>query len=571
VKDMWKKEYQRWLENPNLDSDLLNELKNKSEKDLEDMFYTTLKFGTGGMRGILGPGINRLNIYTIRRANNGLAKYLVQNYPKEALNRGVVIAHDNRRMSKEFALESAKVLGSYGIKSYLFSDLRPTPELSFAVRKLNALAGIVVTASHNPPNYNGYKIYDEYGCQYTPKYANEIIEYVNQTKDIFAIETKSKEFLEENQLLEYIDEEIDIAYLNFLKQIAINKELKKSIKVVFTPLHGTSGYLGKRLIEELGYELYPVTEQMVPDPNFSTVKLPNPEEKDAFELAIKLGKEVNADILIATDPDADRLGVAVKEGNEYILLNGNQTGALLIYYILTQKQKKKILPEKGVVFNTIVTSDLGAKIARSFGLEVISTLTGFKFIGEQARFLETSDRKFVFGYEESYGYVIDDGVRDKDSLQAILMIMEASNYYLAKENKTLNDKLVDIYKEYGFYLEGLKNIHLLGKTGQEMIKKIMDYFRNNPPQKVNDLAIVKREDFLLSKSYELGKEKNIDLDKSDVLKYYLEDDSWFVLRPSGTEPKLKIYAGVITDDIDSSKKAVEDLLTAIDILVRQVK
>jgi phosphoglucomutase len=310
---------------------------------------------------------------------------------------------------------------------------------------------------------------------------------------------------------------------------------------------------------------------MVPDPNFSTVKLPNPEEKDAFELAIKLGKEVNADILIATDPDADRLGVAVKEGKEYILLNGNQTGALLIYYILTQKQKKKILPEKGVVFNTIVTSDLGAKIARSFGLEVISTLTGFKFIGEQARFLETSDRKFVFGYEESYGYVIDDGVRDKDSLQAILMIMEASNYYLAKENKTLNDKLVDIYKEYGFYLEGLKNIHLLGKTGQEMIKKIMDYFRNNPPQKVNDLAIVKREDFLLSKSYELGKEKNIDLDKSDVLKYYLEDDSWFVLRPSGTEPKLKIYAGVITDDIDSSKKAVEDLLTAIDILVRQVK
>ena len=568
---MWKKEYQRWLENPNLDPDLLNELKNKSEKDLEDMFYTTLKFGTGGMRGILGPGINRLNIFTIRRANNGLAKYLVKNYPKEALNRGVVIAHDNRRMSKEFALESAKVLGSYGIKSYLFTDLRPTPELSFAVRKLNALAGIVVTASHNPPNYNGYKIYDEYGCQYTPKYANEIIEYVNQTKDIFAIETKSKEFLEENKLLEYIDEEIDIAYLNFLKQIAINKELKKVIKVVFTPLHGTSGYLGKRLIEELGYELYPVTEQMAPDPNFSTVKLPNPEEKDAFELAIKLGKEVNADILIATDPDADRLGVAVKEGNEYILLNGNQTGALLIYYILTQKQKKKILPEKGVVFNTIVTSDLGAKIARSFGLEVISTLTGFKFIGEQARFLETSDRKFVFGYEESYGYVIDDGVRDKDSLQAILMIMEAANYYLAKENKTLNDKLVDIYKEYGFYLEGLKNIHLLGKTGQEMIRKIMDYFRNNPPQKVNDLAIVKREDFLLSKSYELGKEKNIDLDKSDVLKYYLEDDSWFVLRPSGTEPKLKIYAGVITDDIDSSKKAVEDLLTAIDILVKQVK
>lgn len=568
---MWKNEYKRWLEYPDLDPDLRLELKEKSEKDLEDMFYTTLKFGTGGMRGILGPGINRLNIYTIRRANNGLAKYLVKNYPNEELSRGVVIAHDNRRMSKEFALESAKVLGAYGIKSYLFTDLRPTPELSFAVRKLHALAGIVVTASHNPPNYNGYKIYDEYGCQYTPKYANEIIEYVNQIEDLFVIETKSKEYLKTHQLLEYIDEEIDLAYLEFLKGIAINPELKKSIKVVFTPLHGTSGYLGKRLIEELGYELYPVAEQMVVDPYFSTVKLPNPEEKDAFELAINLGKKVDADILIATDPDADRLGVAVKAGNEYVLLNGNQTGALLIYYILTQKQAKDTLPEKGVVFNTIVTSDLGAKIARSFGMDVISTLTGFKFIGEQARFLETSDREFVFGYEESYGYVIDDGVRDKDSLQAILMILEAANYYMTKENKTLNDKLVDIYQEYGFYLEGLKNIHLLGKTGQEMIKKIMDYFRNNPPQKLNGLPVVKYEDFLLSKSYELGKTKTIDLGQSDVLKYYLEDNSWFVLRPSGTEPKLKIYAGVITDDMVKSTKAVEKLLSAVDQLARQVK
>lgn len=567
---MWKTEYQKWLDYKDLDANLKDELLSSSEKDLEDMFYTTLSFGTGGMRGILGPGINRLNIYTIRRANNGLGQYLINTYESKDLLRGVVIAHDNRYMSKEFARESAKVLGAYGIKSYLFTDLRPTPELSFAVRHLNALAGIVVTASHNPPNYNGYKIYDEYGCQYTPRYADVIVDYVNKTGDIFEIKTLSLKELEKNKLIEYIDEEIDKAYLDLVKTITINKDLPKPLKIVFTPLHGTSGYLGKRLMEEEGYIVYPVEEQMVNDPNFPTVKLPNPEEKSAFEYAIKLGHKKAADLLIATDPDADRLGIAVWHKEDYILLNGNQTGALLIYYILNEKQKKGILPDKGVVFNTIVTSDLGAKIARSFGMDVISTLTGFKFIGEQARYLEQEDREFIFGYEESYGYVINDGVRDKDSLQAILMISEAANYYLTQESKTLYDKLLEIYEEYGYYLEGLKNIHLLGKEGQEQISRIMDYFRNNPPQRINSRPIVKIEDFLLSERYDKGKIETIDLDKSNVLKYYLDDESWFVLRPSGTEPKLKIYAGVIGDTLANSHELVDSLLEEVYDITRKV-
>jgi phosphoglucomutase len=568
---MWEKELKKWLDYQDLDRDLRLHLEKTDESELEDMFYTSLSFGTGGMRGILGPGTNRLNIYTIRRANNGLAKYLVNTFAQKDLVKGVVIAHDNRNMSREFAKESAKVLGAYGIKSYLFTDLRPTPELSYAVRQLEALAGIVVTASHNPPNYNGYKIYDQHGCQYTPSYANKIIEYVNETTDLFSIEAKSLEYLKENNLLEYIDEEIDKPYLKLIKSLALNADVDKLVKIVFTPLHGTSGYLGLRLLKESGFKVFPVEQQMVNDPNFSTVKSPNPEEREVYDLAILLGDKVGAELLIATDPDADRLGIAVFHDGDYVLLNGNQTGALLISYLLTQKEKKGIMPDKGVVFNTIVTSDLGAKIARSFGMEVISTLTGFKYIGEQARFLEETDKEFVFGYEESYGYVIDDSVRDKDSLQALFMISEAANYYLIQENKTLYDKLIEIYDQYGYYLEGLKNIHLLGKEGKERISRIMDYFRVNPFKEINDNTVVKYEDFLLSTRYFNGKQEIIDLDKSDVLKYYLDDESWFVLRPSGTEPKLKIYAGVIGKSLQDSKTRVNKMLEEINKFVEKVK
>lgn len=560
---MWKDTYKTWLDYKDLDHFVRKDLEGKSDQELEDMFYTNLSFGTGGMRGILGAGTNRLNIYTIRRANNGLAQYLVHHYPKEALSRGVVIAHDNRLMSKDFAKESARVLGAHGIKSYLFHDLRPTPELSYAVREVKALAGIVITASHNPPNYNGYKIYDEYGCQYTPQYANEIIKYVNATDDLFAIETKDITDLLAMDLIEFLGEEMDQSYLDAVKTVQLHPELQKPLKIVFTPLHGTSGYLGERLLRETGYDVHPVPEQMTTDPYFATVKLPNPEEKDAFIYAKKLGDELLAEILIATDPDADRLGVAVRSLDQYIYLNGNQTGALMIHYLLSQKKALGLLPEKGVVFNTIVTSDLGATIARDYGMEVISTLTGFKYIGEQARYLEKTDKTFVFGYEESYGYVVKDFVRDKDSLQAMMLIVEAATYYYQVEKKSLVDKLNDIYEQYGYYYEGLENIHLLGKSGKEQIDKIMTHFRAHSEDNYLGHHVLVKEDYLLSKRTTEDKTEDIDLEKSNVIKFFLDNGSWFVLRPSGTEPKLKIYGGYIGTSYEDAKTKVSSMLKHI--------
>jgi len=571
ARQMWKDEFDKWSQYKDIDIFVKQDLDNKTDKELEDMFYTDLSFGTGGMRGILGAGTNRLNIYTIRRANAGLAKYLQKHYQDSDLGRGVVIAHDNRLMSKEFAKESAKVLGANGIKSYLFHDLRPTPELSFAVRETKAIAGIVITASHNPPNYNGYKIYDEYGCQYTPKYANEIIGYVNEITDLFSIKALNFTDLLANDLVEFLGEDMDKSYLDAVKSISIHPKMIKPLKIVFTSLHGTSGYLGPRLLKESGYDVYPVEEQLVTDPYFSTLALPNPEEKSAFQLAEKLGKEINADLLIATDPDADRLGIAVKHNKEYIYLNGNQTGALMIYYLLNEKQKTGTLPKKGVVFNTIVTSDLGAEIARGFNMDIISTLTGFKFIGEQARYLETQDREFVFGYEESYGYVVKDFVRDKDSLQAMLLISEAATFYNNNEEKNLYEKLLDIYNQYGYYFESLANIALLGKAGTERISRIMDHFRNTQLDFFNNVKVLVKEDYLLSKRYEANEITDIDLDKSDVIKYLLADDSWFVLRPSGTEPKLKIYAGVIGNSMHEAESKVKVLLENAKAAVEKVE
>lgn len=567
---MWKDTYQTWLNYKDLDHFVRKDLEGKTEVELEDMFYTNLSFGTGGMRGILGAGTNRLNIYTIRRANNGLAQYLVEQYPEDALSRGVVIAHDNRLMSKEFAKESARVLGAYGIKSYLFHDLRPTPELSFAVREVKALAGIVITASHNPPNYNGYKIYDEYGCQYTPQYANEIIKYVNATDDLFAIKTKDITDLLADDLIEFLGEDMDQSYLDAVKTVQLHPELEKPLKIVFTPLHGTSGYLGERLLKETGYDVHPVTEQMVNDPYFSTVKLPNPEEQAAFEYAEKLGNDLLAEILIATDPDADRLGVAVRSSDKYVYLNGNQTGALMIYYLLSQKKTQGRLPQKGVVFNTIVTSDLGAAIARDYGMDVISTLTGFKYIGEQARYLEKTDKTFVFGYEESYGYVVKDFVRDKDSLQAIMLIVEAATYYYQVEKKSLIDKLQDIYEQYGYYYESLENIHLLGKSGKEQIDRIMTHFREHSEETYHGQKVKIKEDYLQSKRFTKDKVETIDLEKSNVIKFILDNGAWFVLRPSGTEPKLKIYGGYIGTSYDDAKEQVASMLKNVRQLAEAV-
>ncbi|MFA5466330.1 MAG: phospho-sugar mutase [Candidatus Izemoplasmatales bacterium] len=560
---MWKNTYHEWLRHEGLEADLLEDLKNKSEAELEDMFYTSLVFGTGGMRGLLGSGTNRLNIYTIRKANVGLAKYLLDTYSANELHRGVVIAHDNRKYSRVFAFESAKVLGAYGIKSFIFDSLRPTPELSFATRYLGAISGIVITASHNPPNYNGYKIYDEYGCQYTPQYAEKIIRGVEEVKDVFAIGTKTINELEAENLLEEIGPKIDEAYLDYLVKLQIHPEVDKSIKIVFTPLHGTSSMIAPKLLKKTGYDVAFVEEQMIPDPNFSTVSSPNPENPKAFQLAEDLGKKIDADLLIATDPDADRLGVAVKMDYGYYYLSGNQTGAILINYILNEKKKLNALPAKGVVYNTIVTSDLGAKIARSFGLEVVSTLTGFKYIGEQARYLEGTDKTFVFGYEESFGYVIDDNVRDKDALQALLIVSEAASFYKETEGKTLYDKLQDIFLRYGYHSETLKNVELTGVEGKKRINRIMDYFVKNHLKTIAGRNVLWIEDYNQKLMFIGEEQKTLTLPRSDVIKYMLADDSWFVLRPSGTEPKLKIYvasSGKTAGEANGSIREVLDVL-----------
>jgi len=565
----WKEKYDAWINYPNLEKNLREELTKMTSVMLEDAFYTDLQFGTGGMRGIIGAGTNRMNIYTIRKANIGFAKYLLRHF-SDAKTRGLVIAYDNRHYSKEFAFESARVMASYGIKAYVFEDLRPTPELSFATRYLRAVGGIVITASHNPPQYNGYKIYDENGCQLVPDLADEVIQYVSEVKDVFALEIEDSDILIKQGLIEIIGKSIDNRYLELVKTIQINKDLNKSdLKIVFTPLHGTANVLANRLLTECGYKnVYPVDSQCIPDPNFSTVKSPNPENKEAFNLAKNLGEKVNADILIATDPDADRVGIAVKHENEYKLLTGNQTGAIILNYMLTNYKEKGILPEEGVVYNTIVTSNFGAVIAKEYGLDVESTLTGFKFIGAKAQEIENSDKQYVFGYEESYGYLISPFVRDKDALQAILMCVEIANYY-KQQDKTLIDCLDALYKKYGYYIDSLVNITLTGKVGQDKIKRILEYFRKFRPKTIfgNNLVV---EDYLHGIKYDKSGESKLSLPKSNVLKFILGDGSWFVLRPSGTEPKLKIYVGVVADSIDigenKNKQITQYILNRIEKL-----
>jgi len=564
---MYTNKMNEWMAFDGLDKELLEELLKMNETEKEDAFYKDLAFGTGGMRGILGAGTNRMNIYTIRKANFGFGKYLSNNY--DDLMRGVVIAHDNRLKSVEFAKESAAVLAGFGIKSYIFESLRPTPELSFAVRHLNAIGGIVVTASHNPPKYNGYKIYDEDGCQLVPKYADQVIEFVDSVENVFDIKVVKYEDALSNGMVEIIGKEIDNMYLDAVDTIQLNPDLDKKVKVVFTPLHGTAATIGVESLRRNGYNVIPVEEQMVPDPYFGTVKSPNPENKEAFEYAIKYGKKHNADLLIATDPDADRLGVACLHDGEYVLLTGNQTGAILVDYILRTRKEQGTLPLKGKVFNTVVTSEMGAVIAKSYGMEVESTLTGFKFIGEKAKEIEDTEYEFMFGYEESYGYVVKDFVRDKDSIQALLLATEVAN--LGKQSgKTLVDYLNYLYSVHGYYNESLVNIALEGASGEAKINEIMHYFTENAPTNLCGNNIVAVENYSTSKRYTAAGVTDIDLPSSLVLKYFLEDGSWFVLRPSGTEPKLKIYIGVLGSSLEDSinkndeiKKAVKNIIDTI--------
>lgn len=564
---VYKEIVEKWTSFAGLEANLkaqLTELQT-SDKLLEDSFYKHLEFGTGGMRGELGPGINRMNIYTVRKAAEGLGKYIVEQ-GEEAMNRGVAVAYDSRHQSPEFALEVAKVVGKLGVKSYVFEELRPTPALSFAVRYLNTFAGVVITASHNPPEYNGFKAYGEDGGQLPPEAADIIIKYVNEVEDELTIEVLEENELLEQGLLTYIGADVDAAYVEQLKTIQLNRLPEaKDLKIVYTPLHGTGNKPVRAGLEAFGFEnVTVVKEQELPDSNFSTVKSPNPEEHAAFEIAIRYGKEIDADILLATDPDADRLGVAVKDlSGEYTVLTGNQLGALMLEYLLSEKKDKGILPENGVVIKTIVTSEIGRTVAKAYGIPTIDTLTGFKFIGEKIKeFEETHEHTFLFGYEESYGYLVGDFVRDKDAVQSAIFAAEVAAYYKAK-GLTLYEGLLEIFEKYGFYQEGLESLTLKGKDGAEQIAYIMDTFRKAPIKVVNGLNVVAVEDYLTSQRQEGLTETLIDLPKSNVIKYYLEDGSWFCLRPSGTEPKAKFYFSVNSSSLEESTSKLEALKTGV--------
>lgn len=549
-----------WKNYKALDETLRKQLNELSAEELQDSFYTDLAFGTGGMRGILGPGTNRMNIYTIRRANYGYGKYILRNNSKEPK---VIIAYDPRHNSLLFAKESARVLSTMGIKTYLFKKITPTPELSFAVRFLKADGGIVVTASHNPPTYNGYKIYDNSGCQLVPDLAEIVIKEINLAPYSFDIEVKEYSDLVKEGLINEVDDTVDNEYLKNVKSISVKSDLNKdNFKVVFTPLHGTSAVLGKRLLDEVGYNNVVVKEQMIADPNFSTVSSPNPENPRAFDLAIKYAKQVNADICIATDPDADRVGLAVLHNNEYHLLTGNQTGPILIDYLAKFSKYKN-----AVLFNTIVTSSLGEVIAKNYGIDVVSTLTGFKFIGEQAHLLEGTDKQFFFGYEESYGYVVKDFVRDKDSLQALLLCSEVACYYKSI-GKSLIDVLNDLYNKYGYYKDELVNIVLTGEDGALRIEKILNTFRENNAMNLNGLKVRMKEDYLLQLRSDNSK---LTLPKSNVIKYYLDDGSWFVLRPSGTEPKMKIYISAVSKNKEEAENRVEEIKSSILKMIDEIQ
>ncbi|PGZ54388.1 phosphoglucomutase [Bacillus anthracis] len=572
----WKQEFSRWLSYAELDAELKEQLENmkQDEKKIEDSFYKNLEFGTGGMRGELGAGTNRLNVYTVRKATQGLAKF-IEKLGEEAKKRGVVVAYDSRHKSPEFAMEVAATLGAHGITTYVFESLRPTPVLSFAVRHLHTVSGIVLTASHNPPEYNGYKVYGEDGGQLPPKEADELISYVNAVEDELTVEVADVEQLKADGLLHIIGQEVDDAYAAELNNVIINKEMVqkvgKDLKIVFTPLHGTSNISVRRGLKEVGFtDVTVVKEQELPDPNFSTVKSPNPEEHAAFEYAIRDGEKVGADVLIATDPDADRLGVAVRNHDgEFQVLTGNQTGALMLDYLLSQKKENGTLPENGVVLKTIVTSEIGRTIAKAYGLDTVDTLTGFKFIGEKIKQYEESGQyEFQFGYEESYGYLIRPFCRDKDAVQSVLFACEVAAYYKS-QGKTLYDGLLEVFEKYGFFREDLVSITLKGKDGAEQIQEMMATFRENPPKEVAGLTVVAVEDYKASiiTSLQDGHKEEIHLPKSNVLKYQLEDGSWFCLRPSGTEPKIKFYFGVQDNSLQNSEQKLltikEDIMNRL--------
>ena len=545
----WQDVALKWEKFEGLEDYLKTQLENFSEKEKEEAFYAPLEFGTAGMRGIVGPGINRMNIYTVRQATEGLAR-LIETYGEEAKKRGVAIAHDSRHFSPEFALESAKVLVKHGIKAYVFEDLRPTPELSYAVRYLHTFAGIMITASHNPAAYNGYKVYGEDGGQMPPKDADALTEFVRQVENPLVVDVVTKEELEQSALFEWIGEAVDAAYLEEIKSVSVNPALlsnTKDLSVVYTPLHGTGLMLTKRALDQAGFTgLQVVSEQAVPDGDFTTVKSPNPEEAGAFEYAIRLGEETKADVLLATDPDADRMGAAVRQPDgTYQVITGNQIAAILLDYLLFAHQKAGTLPTNAAAVKSIVSSELPTVIAEHYGAKMVNVLTGFKFIAEQIKnYEETNAHTFMFGFEEIYGYLVQPFVRDKDAIQAVLLLTEVAAHFKS-EGKTLYDGLQALYEKYAYFLEKTISVTVQGLEGPAKIKALLDGLRKEVPSNFGGIKVALAQDFAVNQQVDTeGIVSEIGLPTSNVLKYILEDGSWIAVRPSGTEPKIKFYMGV---------------------------
>ena len=558
----YKETYNQWLNNDYFDQETKTELLKiqNDEKEIEDRFYKNLEFGTGGLRGVIGAGTNRINKYTVRRATFGLANYILEKCGEEGKSKGVVIAYDSRYKSEEFCIEAAKTLAACGIKTYIFDSLRPTPQLSFAVRHLGCVAGIVITASHNPPEYNGYKVYWRDGGQVCPDIAKEIITEVNKIEDYSTIPTTDSN----SELIVTLDEDVDRAFCDAVKKQVINQELinkvGKDLKIIFTPIHGTGNLPIRRVLSEVGFEnVSVVKEQEMPDSNFSTVAYPNPEEKEVFDIAIEMAKKDGADIIIGTDPDCDRVGVVVKDNDgEYIVLNGNQVGSLLVDYVMSNKAEEIKEMHNPMIVKTIVTSELGAEIAKSYNVGCVDTLTGFKFIGEKIhQYEKDNSATFIMGYEESYGYLVGTHARDKDGVVSALLISEMAAFYYDK-GMTLYEGLQEVYKKYGYYREELQSITLKGIDGMEQIKSIMNTFRTSNIEEIAGIKVAELKD------YSQGIDK---LPKSDVLKFILEDNSWIAVRPSGTEPKIKFYYGcngadkeVVDNKLEEIMKYINDML-----------
>ena len=570
----YQENFQKWADFADIPDYLRRDLESMDEKTKEDAFYTNLEFGTAGMRGLIGAGTNRINIYVVRQATEGLAR-LIESKGGNEKERGVAIAYDSRHFSPEFAFESAAVLAKHGIKSYVFESLRPTPELSFAVRHLNCFAGIMITASHNPAPFNGYKVYGEDGGQMPPHDADALTTYIRAIDNPFAVEVADVEAEKASGLIEVIGEAVDTEYLKEVKDVNINpaliEEFGKDMKIVYTPLHGTGEMLARRALAQAGFDSVQVVEaQATPDPDFSTVKSPNPESQAAFALAEELGRQVGADVLVATDPDADRVGVEVlqKDGS-YLNLSGNQIGAIMAKYILEAHKNAGTLPENAALCKSIVSTDLVTKIAESYGATMFNVLTGFKFIAEKIQeFEEKHNHTYMMGFEESFGYLIKPFVRDKDAIQAVLVVAELAAYYRSR-GLTLADGIEEIYKEYGYYAEKTISVTLSGVDGAEQIKAIMAKFRENGPKEFNSTEVSITEDFKAQTSTAAdGTVTTLTTPPSDVLKYTLADGSWIAVRPSGTEPKIKFYIAVVGESNEDSQAKIANIEAEINAFVK---